>query len=78
MRKPRRLANFSGQGVGPASLDITLHVALAMELGATGFCSFVLRQLRIATAPPEIPNSAIRPAPSKYSQSRGEIDAIHP
>ncbi len=31
------------------SLD-TLHVALALELGATEFCSFDLRQSRMAAA----------------------------
>jgi predicted nucleic acid-binding protein len=43
------LSAAHGIGTLCRSLD-TLHVALALELGATEFCTFDLRQARMATA----------------------------
>jgi predicted nucleic acid-binding protein len=43
------LSAAHGVGTLCRSLD-TLHVALALELGATEFCTFDLRQSRMATA----------------------------
>jgi predicted nucleic acid-binding protein len=43
------LSAAHGSGTLCRSLD-TLHVALALELGATEFCSFDLRQSRMAAA----------------------------
>jgi predicted nucleic acid-binding protein len=43
------LSAAHGIGTLCRSLD-TLHVALALELGATEFCTFDLRQSRMASA----------------------------
>ncbi len=47
--KAEALSAAHGVGTLCRSLD-TLHVALALELGATGFCTFDLRQSRMAAA----------------------------
>ena len=45
----KALSAAHGSGTPCRSLD-TLHVALALELGATEFCSLDLRQSRMAAA----------------------------
>jgi hypothetical protein len=51
MSSATAVALSASHGIGTLcrSLD-TLHVALAMELGATEFCTFDLRQSRMAAA----------------------------